>query len=212
MDTLISMTKKESQRYDIIRSLQKGEITIQQASLQMGITPRHTKRLKKRVKKEGMQALGHALRGKKSNHMLDEKVKEKAIKILKEKYGDFGPTLATEKLEEKENVHLHVSTVRSIMIQERLFIPKKRKRESPQYRSWRPRKEYFGEMQQFDGSYHDWFEGRGKEKEQCLLASIDDATGHITQAVFTKNEGVKNVFRFWKKYIQEKSQKCRRQS
>jgi len=32
-------------------------------------------------------------------------------------------------------------------------------------------------MQQFDGSYHKWFEGRGPES--CLLLSVDDATGNI---------------------------------
>ena len=35
--------------------------------------------------------------------------------------------------------------------------------------------------------------------EHCLLASIDDATGRITKAVFAKNEGVKEVSKFWKK-------------
>jgi hypothetical protein len=53
-------------------------------------------------------------------------------------------------------------------------------------------------MQQFDGSYHKWFEDRGKE--ECLLASIDDATGKITQAEFTDNEGVTPTFLFWKQY------------
>jgi len=56
-------------------------------------------------------------------------------------------------------------------------------------------------MQQFDGSYHKWFEERGPEL--CLLASIDDATGKITKAKFETNEGVHAVFRFWKEYIEK---------
>jgi hypothetical protein len=61
-------------------------------------------------------------------------------------------------------------------------------------------------MEQFDGSYHHWFENRycdelGDSIEVCLLASIDDATGRITRAQFTKNEGVVAVFEFWKEYI-----------
>jgi hypothetical protein len=61
-------------------------------------------------------------------------------------------------------------------------------------------------MQQFDGSYHDWFEGRhqnGKREiiETCLLASVDDATGKITMAQFADHEGVIPVFQFWREYI-----------
>lgn len=66
---------------------------------------------------------------------------------------------------------------------------------------------YFGELEQFDGSYHLWFESRlldklGNPMEVCLLASIDDATGKITKAVFAFNEGVVSVFNFWKEYVQ----------
>jgi hypothetical protein len=76
------------------------------------------------------------------------------------------------------------------------------------HRSWRARKEYFGEMQQFDGSYHLWFENRfvdqfGSPIEVCLLASIDDATGKITKAKFAANEGVHAVFTFWKEYVEK---------
>ena len=67
---------------------------------------------------------------------------------------------------------------------------------------WRPRKDNYGEMQQFDGSYHRWLENRNEE--MCLLASIDDATGDITKATFAENEGVKEVSKFWKEYIEER--------
>jgi len=61
-------------------------------------------------------------------------------------------------------------------------------------------------MSQFDGSYHDWFEGRcidkNLEKEQCLLLSVDDATGDPV-ATIGKNESIKETFEFWKNYIEE---------
>ena len=55
----------------------------------------------------------------------------------------------------------------------------------------------YGEMVQFDGSYHRWFENTEKH---CLLAAIDDATGTVS-AVFEDNEGVHAVFRFWWRYV-----------
>ena len=79
-----------------------------------------------------------------------------------------------------------------------LWKPKPR-REAKNRHVWRPRKENFGEMQQFDGSYHHWFENRGEES--CLLLAIDDATGRITHAKFDHNEGTKAVFHFWLEYF-----------
>ena len=92
------------------------------------------------------------------------------------------------------------------MIEEGLW--KSRKQRKANYHYWRPRKEYFGEFEQFDGSYHYWFENRfvdsnGDPIEVCLLASIDDATGKITRAEFSANEGVVAVFIFWKAYVQD---------
>lgn len=72
---------------------------------------------------------------------------------------------------------------------------------------WRVRKDNYGEMEQFDGSYHNWFESRNEAVvglEQCLLLSVDDSIGKITEAVFEYNEGVVQVFRFWKGYFEAK--------
>jgi hypothetical protein len=63
-------------------------------------------------------------------------------------------------------------------------------------------------MEQFDGSYHDWFEGRLLDtngqplKEACLLAAIDDATGKLTKLKFDGSEGVVPVDTFWKEYTE----------
>lgn len=88
------------------------------------------------------------------------------------------------------------------MIRNNIWESKKRRR--GQYFAWRDRRASYGELQQFDGSYHDWFEGRNPMyPEACLLASIDDATGRITRAEFADNEGVEAVFRFWWGYIKQ---------
>lgn len=76
----------------------------------------------------------------------------------------------------------------------------KSRKKNKEYREWRQRKEYAGEMIQFDGSYHQWFEKRAPEC--CLLAAIDDATGQITGLKFVYDEGVLPVFSFWQQYLQ----------
>jgi len=197
----ITMTEKESKRYEIIKSLIDDIIDGTEASKQLILSLRQVKRIKARVNNEGMEGIIHKSRGKPSNRKMDEEIKKKAIKLLKEKFPDFKPTFAGEKLEELYDIKISKETVRQIMTEEKLWKPKPRKQPKNQH-TWRPRKDNYGEMQQFDGSYHLWLEDRNEE--MCLLASIDDATGKVTKGTFAKNEGVESVSKFWKEYIEEK--------
>lgn len=196
----ITMTEKESKRYEIIKSLIDGVIDGTEASKQLGLSIRQTKRMKATVDKKGIKGIVHKSRGKPSNRKMNGKIIEKAKKLLKEKYSDFKPTFASEKLHELHNIKINKETVRQMMTEEKLWKIKPRKQAKNKH-LWRPRKDNYGEMQQFDGSYHLWLEDRNVE--MCLLASIDDATGKITKAVFAENEGVVAVSRFWKEYVEE---------
>ena len=77
--------------------------------------------------------------------------------IVEERYRDFGPTLASEKLEELHGIRVNREKLREIMIARGLWQVRKRKREMHQ---WRERKAYYGEMVQMDGSHCDWLKGR----------------------------------------------------
>lgn len=199
---IITMTAKEAERLTIINNLIAKKINGTDASKQLNLSVRQTKRLKARVIKKGVQGIIHKLRGRESQRKIEEATLKKAQKIIEKHYPDFGPTLAAEKLLERHQINLGVTTVRNLMIKEDLFKPKKRKQNS-EHREWRERKECYGEMQQFDGGYHKWFESRNEEV--CLLASIDDATGKITKLKFAQNEGVREVFCFWKDYLESKN-------
>jgi len=193
---LICMTKQELSKYEIIMDLITGKINGTDASKQIGVSVRHVKRLKSNVKEYGARGLIHKNRGRESNRRLDAKIVEKAEKYLKEKYHFCGPTFASEKLYEIHKIKLGKETVRIMMTDLKLWKPKSRKK-SGKWHVWRARKDNFGEMQQFDGSYHIWF---GNE-ESCLLLSVDDATGKITHAKFDINESTIAVFKFWLEYF-----------
>lgn len=203
---LITMTDKEIRRYDIIKNVINKKIDGTQASIQLNLSIRQTKRLKVRVKEYGIQGIIHRSRGKESNKKMNSKLVDKIVKITEENYPDFTSQLTHEKLTEIHNIPLSYSTVRRIRINNGLSNVKERK-ENKKHFSQRERKKYYGEMNQFDGSYHDWLEGRctdkGLEEEQCLLLSVDDATGEPT-AKLDKNESIKAAFTFWKDYIIEK--------
>lgn len=200
------LTSEEQYKFDVLTKVLNKEIKSGVAAKLLGVSTRQIRRLKIAVQDEGQNAVIHKLKGKQGNHHIDPSVKEKALQIIQKGYTDFKPSFATEKLEENHSIQVSYGTTRLWMMERGLW--KARKQKHPEYHAWRSRKEYHGELEQFDGSYHYWFEDRfvddnGNPIEVCLLASIDDATGKITKAIFATNEGVVAVFMFWKKYIQK---------
>lgn len=202
-DQLITMTPREARRYEIIKDLLTKKIDGTEAATLLGLSVRQTKRLKSQVDALGLKGVIHGNRGHTSHNKIDEKIVIKATGFLKKDYPDFNPLLAQEHLRDDCHITLSKETVRQIMITEKLWRPRK-KGEIKKY-FWRERKDAYGEMEQFDGSYHNWFEGRNEAVltlEQCLLLTVDDSTGKITGARFEDNEGVEAVFKFWKEYFE----------
>lgn len=201
MTFLIPMSQKELSRYDIIKRLIRKEINCPKASDLLKLSTRQIRRLKASVKNNGAAGLVHGSRGKTGNRKIPTTKKKKIISLLREHYYDFGPTFANEKLRENHHIIHDPKTIRRIMINEGLWKPRAKKKNSNEHRQWRERKSSYGEMIQFDGSYEHWFEDRNKTGEVCLLAAIDDATGKVIRAQFDKDEGVFPVFAFWREYL-----------
>lgn len=200
------MTESDSLRESTLTKLTGKMINGTQAAEILQISVRQVKRLKKRFVKKGIKGILHKNRGKASNHSVPESKRKEITKIIKTSYPDFGPTLACEKLTELHGILLSTQTIRTLMINSSLWIVKPMSLEKFPH-VWRARKDCLGQMEQYDGSYHNWFEGRLKNDrgeaimENCLLCSVDDATGKITKAQFAANEGVMATFDFWQQYI-----------
>jgi hypothetical protein len=125
-----------------------------------------------------------------------------AVKLLRSRYGDFGPTLANEKLAAVHELTLSVETVRKLMVEEGLWKPKAAKK--PVIHQMRERRARYGELIQIDGSPHDWFEGRAAK---CtLLVMIDDATSRLMQLRFAPAETTFSYFATVRGYIGEHRQ------
>lgn len=194
---ILQMTQRDIDRIRTFHQAIQKQITQAKAGELLDLSREWVNRLCQKIKKKGDRAIIHGLRGQPSNHQLPQELINKAEKKLKEKYSDFGPTLATEKLLEIENIKLSDETIRRLMIKLGLWKDKKRK---ATHREWRERKDCFGEMTQMDGSDHDWFEGR---RDKCiLLGSIDDATSRIFLQ-FTEHEDTKNLMRFNRTYLKK---------
>ena len=192
---IIQMTQEELKRLHIIRKALDKSITQAEAAQIIGIGLRQAQRITRNVRLEGDKGIIHKSRGKASNRALPEKIKDKSLRLYKEKYHDFGPTLGSEKLFEIDNIRINDETLRLWLL--KAGIPYKRRKKRP-HRQWRERKHSFGEMVQMDGSHHNWFEGRGPE---CVLMGyIDDATGRPF-ARFYPYEGTIPAMDSFKRYI-----------
>jgi len=184
METLLSMSAKELSRLEVMQRLSKKQMSQKEAGEILQLGKRQIKRLLKSYRKQGAAGLVSKHRGRKGNNRLSESVKKQGLGLLKTKYQGFGPTLAHEKLVEKDKLKLSVESVRKMMIEENLWKPRKLKKIVTH--QLRERRACFGELVQIDGSPHDWFEGRA---ESCvLLVFIDDATGKLVELQFVDSE------------------------
>jgi transposase len=184
MDKLLHMSAKELNRLEVMQKLSETGMSQKEAARILHLSVRQIKRLYRVYRQKGAVGLVSKHRGRKSNHQLAEDVKKQALNLLKTKYKGFGPTLAHEKLVEKEKLKLSDESVRKLMIEENLWKPRKAKKVV--VHQLRERRACFGELIQIDGSPHDWFEGRA---EACvLLVFIDDATGKLVQLLFVEQE------------------------
>ncbi len=132
-----------------------------------------------------------------SNHRLSEGVAQRALRLIRERYADFGPTLACEKLRECHGIRLAVETVRTLMTAAGLWVP--RKQRPPSIHQPRNRRACLGELIQIDGSDHRWFEDCAPA---CtLLVFIDDATSRLMTLHFTATESTFSYFEALSKYL-----------
>ncbi len=185
------MSLKEAERLSVMRQVDKKYLTVLRASEELGISLRQTKRVRKRYLEKGEEGLISQKRGKRSNRKIPDALRVKAIELIKKAYHDFGPTLASEKLAERNEIKISAETLRLWMIEEGLWKSKRKKGTRVHQR--RERRSRFGDLLQGDGSPHDWFEGRS---EKCtLLQFVDDATSRITAARFEPSETTEGYLR-----------------
>jgi transposase len=181
---LISMSKEELSRLEVVRKLDEKRMRQGTAAGILGMGVRQVKRLLRAYRRDGAAGLVSKQRGKPSHHQLDRVMERAALNLLKGRYADFGPTLAHEKLVEREGLKISLGSVRKLMIVEGLWKAKKARK--VEAHPMRERRACVGELEQMDGTDHDWFEGRS---ERCtLLVMIDDASGRLGALSFVEEE------------------------
>jgi transposase len=165
------MSGKELGRVEVMGRVKAGSVKLVEAAELLEISYRQAKRIWQRYREGGREALQHRSCGQRSNRAKPEKLRRKVLQRVRERYEDFGATLASEHLREEDGLEVHAETLRR-WLRESGIRGRQRKRKP--YRQRRERKRHFGELVQMDGSFHRWLEDRAGEG--CLMHLVDDAT------------------------------------
>jgi len=196
--TSITMSMRELDRLKTIQRVVDRMLRVGQAAEGLGISCRQVERLVKRYEARGPAGLVSARRGRPSNNQLDAGLASRALALIQQRYPDFGPTLACEKLRELHGLTLSKETIRRLMTEAGLWKP--RRQRAAQIHQPRNRRACLGELIQIDGSDHAWFEDRA---EACtLLVYIDDATSRLMQLHFVPTESTFAYFEATRAYLE----------
>jgi transposase len=184
----LRMSQKERDRLKVVCQLKEGKLGQEEAAQILGISIRQVRRSLRRFEAEGDAGLTHRLRGRLSNNRIREEVRAKALRLVKRRYSDFGPTLAAKYLAERQRIEVSKETLRGWMVEEGIWQSREAR---VRHRQWRERRACYGELVQIDTSIHPWFEGRGEEP--VLIAMIDDATGRLEARFYLTDSTCTNM-------------------
>jgi hypothetical protein len=195
---VVLMSDKELARVQILTDTAAHRLRAAEAAGMLGVSRRQLFRLLKTFRVQGAAGLASRRRGRPSNRRYPAAIRSQAIGLIRERYADFGPTLAAEKLCETHGLRLAPETVRQWMLAEGLWADRKA-RARPVHQP-RGRRDCLGELVQVDGSRHWWFEDRGPP---CtLLVFIDDATSRLMHLEFVPSETAFDYFRATRTYLE----------
>lgn len=169
---VITMSQRELQRLTVLEAVSKKQTTQIEAAGCLSLSTRQIRRLQRRLERQGASGLAHGNRGRPSNHRFPERIRKRVLELVRQRYADFGPTLASEKLAQQHRLRISDETLRRWMRTEGLLAGRRCPRP---HRQWRERSACLGTMVQMDGSHHDWLEGRGPRL--VLMGYVEDATG-----------------------------------
>ena len=188
------MSQEERDRLHWLKLTREKKITQKVAAERMGVSARWVRKLLRKLKRNGDRAVVHGLRKRPSNRKIAEAVRQRAIELVRSEYSDFGPTLASEYLSENYALEVSKETLRKWMIEAKLWRAKQAT--MSEVHVWRPRRECYGELVQWDTSEHDWLEGRGPKL--YLVAMIDDATSRALARLVEHDTTAENMRLLWR--------------
>ena len=197
MQGLLTMSHQELDRLEVIQRVVERKLTQEAAATTLGICSRQVKRLVARYRRQGPEGIVSGKRAKPGNHRLPKNYTDEIVALVRERYHDFGPTLAREKLIERHGLTIGRETLRGLMREAGLWQTRSARLKAIQQP--RTRRSCYGELIQVDGSEHRWFEDRGP---MCtVLSYVDDASSRLQLLRFVDGESTFDYMEATKDYL-----------
>lgn len=195
---VISLTRKQLNRFDIISKANAGFLTVAEAASALGLSERQVQRLKKEVRESGPAALVHKNSLSVSHNALSSETVDEIISLKKSDVYEFANFHHfRELLSEHHGIEIAYSTLHGVLSKANIKSPKKRRRFKPHRR--RKRRPQAGLLLQVDATPFAWFKGDGRK--YSIHGAIDDATGQITALYMCKNECLHGYFEMLRRTI-----------
>jgi hypothetical protein len=195
----LTMSGRELDRAEWMLRIRERRATQAEVAGHLGLSVRQVERLYRAYKTHGAAALVSKRRGRPSGRQLPSTLRAQAVGLVRERYADFGPTLAHEKLVEVHGLKLSVETLRQWMIGDGIWLPRSLRASRPH--PPRNRRACLGELVQIDGCDHEWFESRAP---RCVaLVYVDDATSRLMQLRFAESESTFDYFEATRGYLEQ---------
>lgn len=195
------MSVDQWRRLDVVERIERGEMTIAEGATALGLSTRQMKRVRKRVRRMREEGVVHGNTGRVPANKTPTDIATTVLDLRRTRYAGFNDEHFTEKLVDVEKIPLSRATVRRIL--RKGDVAAVRGRRAPKHRRRRDRRAQAGQMILWDGSRHDWLEGRGPIL--CLIGAIDDATGELLPgAHFVEQEGTVGYLRVLREIVTTK--------
>jgi transposase len=193
----ITLSRTEHLRMQVLSRVLDGVLRGQEAAQLLSVSPRHLRRLRRRLERYGPIALAHGNRGRASPRRLAEAIRARILALARSRYAGVNDHQLTELLAEREGIRVARKTVQRLLRTAGIGSP--RTRRPPRHRRRRERMPQAGMLVQMDGSHHSWLEDRGPWL--VLIAAIDDATGEVLAGVFRPEEDAHGYFALLRRVI-----------
>ncbi|HXJ34904.1 MAG TPA: helix-turn-helix domain-containing protein, partial [Candidatus Eisenbacteria bacterium] len=116
MAETVELSMGELDRLQVMTWIAEHRLTRRKAAALLKLSERQVRRLYEAFTHHGASGLASRRRGRPSNRRLAASTRDRALSLVRERYSDFGPTFAHQKLTEEHALQLSVETLRGWMV------------------------------------------------------------------------------------------------
>src|SRR6266850_3484357 len=120
----LTLSMKELDRLQVLTRIAERRLTRRRAGGLLKLSERQVRRLFRAFVQDGAAGLVSRRRGRPSARRLPAATQDRALALIRERYADFGPTFAHQKLTEAHGLVLSVETLRGWMSAAGLWLPR----------------------------------------------------------------------------------------